>query len=163
MGAQRGLTRTGPSEDLDVLSTICAFEKEIDNPSSLPPTPSPLPSSIEARARGALRRLFGPEAQPKSPEQLELLEITIQNTIDAFFIIPTGGGKSAAWDGAAVAEPGFASVVMVPYSSLLDQHLQTSLGRGIIAHKYTTSSTPPEEYQILYIQPETGKTLNFKV
>jgi superfamily II DNA helicase RecQ len=144
------------------MATIHNFEREIEDESSLPPTPSPLLSSLEARAREAIRRAIGPDAVPKSPEQLELLVTAIENKRDGIFVIPTGGGKSLAWDGTATVEDGCASVVMVPYAPLLDQHLQASLRRGIVAHKYTVSSPPPDDYQILYIQPETGNTTNFK-
>jgi len=38
-----------------------------------------------------------------------------------------------AWDGPPHMEPGYASVVMVPYASLLEQHLQRALAGGIVA------------------------------
>jgi superfamily II DNA helicase RecQ len=122
-----------------------------------------LRSSLEGRAREGIRRaLQDRTAKEKSPEQLELLVIAIANEVDAIVVIGTGGGKSLAWDATALVEPGFASVVMVPYAPLLDQHLETSLARNIVAAKYTVTSRPPDDFQILFIQPETGKTTIFK-
>ena len=74
----------------------------------------------------------------------------------------TGGGKSLAWDATALMEPGFTLIVMVPYAPLLDQHLKTSLARGIVVAKYTVGTQPPHNFQILFIQPETGRTTTFK-
>jgi hypothetical protein len=148
-----------------ILKSIHAFDHELlaDSDSSLPPTPSPLRSSLEERAREGIRRaLRDPTAMEKSPEQLELLVIALANEIDAIVVMGTGGGKSLAWDATALVEPGFASIVMVPYAPLLDQHLKTSLARNIVAAKYTVSSQPPANFQILFIQPETGKTTTFK-
>jgi uncharacterized membrane protein YgcG len=150
---------------LSVLQSIYDFEHELNsgNDSPLPPTPSPLQESLEARAREGIRRaLNDPAAVEKSPEQLQLLTTTIHGKKDGVFVIGTGGGKSLAWDGPVLEEPGYACVVTVPYAPLLDQHLKTSLSRNIVAAKYTVSSEPPEDYQILYIQPETGKTTKFR-
>ena len=93
---------------------------------------------------------------------MELLITAIANGVDTIVVIGTGGGKSLAWDATALMEPGFASIVMVPYAPLLDQHLKTSLARGIVAAKYTVGTQPPHNFQILFIQPETGKTTIFK-
>jgi uncharacterized membrane protein YgcG len=153
------------SVSLTVLQSIHEFECELNsgNDSSLPPTPSPLQESLEARAREGIRRaLSDPAAVEKSPEQLQLLTTAIHGKKDGVFVIGTGGGKSLAWDVKALVEPEYATVVTVPYAPLLDQHLKTSLSRGIVAAKYTVSSEPPEDYQILYIQPETGKTTTFR-
>jgi hypothetical protein len=47
-GATRG--HKCPSTSLEVMETIYNFEQELEDQSSLPPTPSPLLSSLEARA-----------------------------------------------------------------------------------------------------------------
>jgi hypothetical protein len=150
-------------DHLAILSSIHEFELDLAAESSLPPTPLPLKESLDARALEGIRRaLNDPNAVAKSPEQLDLVSTAIEGTSDGVFIIGTGGGKSMAWDGPPHMEPGYASVVMVPYASLLEQHLQTSLSRGIVAAKYTVGSEPPDDFQVLYIQPETGKTTAFR-
>jgi len=65
-------------------------------------------------------------------------------------------------DGTALVEPGSASAVMVPYASLLHQNLQNSLDKDVITFKYTVSSKPPPDFQVLYFQPESGKMTPFK-
>jgi superfamily II DNA helicase RecQ len=131
---------------------------------SLPPTPSPLKESLDAQALEGIRRaLNDPNAVAKSPEQLDLVSTAVEGTSDGVFVICTGGGKSMAWDGPALLEHGHASVVMVPYASLLEQHLQMSLSRGIVAAKCTVGSEPSDDFQVLYIQLETGKTTDSKI
>ena len=151
-------------KDLDpLMASIEEFERELDADSSSLPAPFTSQHSLEAQARECIRRVFkDPNAKEKSPEQLQLLCVAIEAKRDAIFVIRTGGGKSLAWDGPVLVKPGTACVVMVPYASLLDQHLATSLSRGIVAFKYTAGSTPPDNFQVLYIQPETGKTDTFR-
>jgi superfamily II DNA or RNA helicase len=148
------------------LHELDAFENTLasDTDPSLPPTPQPTLPILQARAREGIRRaLNDPHAKEKSPEQLELLCKALEGQEDVIAIIPTGGGKSLVWDATALVEPGSASVVMVPYKALLDQHLQTSLSRGIIAYKHVAdTTTPPDNFQISYIQPETGRTVKFQ-
>jgi hypothetical protein len=145
------------------LPTTPWIRRDVGLDSSLPPTPSPLRESLHARAREGMRRVLNdPNAMEKSPEQLELVSTAIEGKMDGAFVIGTGGGKSMAWDAPALVNYGSAFVVMVPYAPLLEQHLQTSLQRNIVAAKYTVSSNPPDGFQILFIQPETGKTVIFK-
>jgi uncharacterized membrane protein YgcG len=148
-----------------IVGDIEEFENILVNDSDFS-SPAPLQSRTStffSRAREGIRRaLNDPDAVERSPEQLELVALALEGEKDVVAVMPTGGGKSMAWDATALADPDHASVVMVPYTLLLEQHLSVSLGRGIIAFKFTGSCTPPDNFQIIYLQPETRKSVAYQ-
>jgi hypothetical protein len=148
-----------------VLQSIYEFKRELNSGNNFPllPTPLPLQKFFEAQAReGICKALDDPAAMEKSPEQLQLLTTAIHEKKNGIFIIGTAEEKSLSWDATALVESGYACVITVLYTPLLDQHFKTSLSRNIVAAKYMLSSKIPEDYQILYVQLEAGKTTKFR-
>jgi hypothetical protein len=152
---------------LKISHSLEAFEELISKDDAEPclrPTPPSALSALQARAREGIRRaLKDPFAMEKSPEQLEMICAALDGGEDFVTVIPTGGGKSLVWDATALAKPDFSCAVIVPYTAVLDQHLEKSNSRGIVAYKHVAdTTTPPKDFQIVYMQPETGKTVRLQ-
>lgn len=127
---------------------------------SAPPTG--LSPTLVSLARQGIQRIIGPDAKEQSPEQLQLLVDMLDGKGDMLVVIGTGGGKSMAWLVPAVMDPDGASIVVVPFTALLQQHLSNARRHGIICEKWTTASKISGKFQILFLQPESARTTKFK-
>lgn len=140
-------------------------EFDVYQPVSSPPGwPQPSQGSmLVAKAREGIRLALGdPKAQEKSPEQLEAIVAALECQEDFILVLRTGGGKSMIWHALAKVEPSSGTIIVEPLIALLEEQLQESLNRGIVAAKYTAGSQPPIGVQNLFIQPETGASATFK-
>ena len=72
----------------------------------------------------------------KSDEQRQLIDVVLERTHDAVAIIPTGGGKSAAFEVPAAIETEFQTVVIVPFVSIAKDILQRVTKLGIPAMQW---------------------------
>jgi hypothetical protein len=119
---------------------------------------------LTAMARqGICKSLDDSTAVETCPQQLQAIKLVLQGQVDFSLVIRTGGGKSLAWQVYAILRPKSACVVVVPYVSVLEQHLESCQRKGIVSAKYTTGSDPPKDFQILFIQPETGASRTFSM
>ena len=117
---------------------------------------------LTAMARQGIRRALGDEdATEKSPEQLEAIKEVLRAKKDFSLILPTGGGKSLVWQVVAIQRPKWGSIIVAPYILVLEEQVKSSLAKGIVAAQYTAKSVPPEGFQNLFIQPETGGSKAF--
>jgi superfamily II DNA helicase RecQ len=114
--------------------------------------------------REGLRLVFGDSnATEKSPEQLEYLVTCLEGIFDAVVVIPTGGGKSAAWLILSKLESRGISVVVCPFTLLLEDQVKSATEKGIIAAHYSATGPPlPEGVRIIFLQPETLRSRAFK-
>ncbi len=83
--------------------------------------------------------LYGPSAKFSSGSQYEMVTGVLKGTDDIVAILPTGSGKSLAWLAAAIDNPSAPSVVVVPFKSLLTQHLNTARAHSISVMQWTVS------------------------
>jgi superfamily II DNA helicase RecQ len=102
------------------------------------------------------------EAVPKSPEQLEAIVTGLECREDVSVILPTGGGKSMIWQALAMVEPDGASIIIEPLKLLLEEQLQSSKDKGIVAAKYEAGVAVPEDIQNLFVQLETFPSVSFR-
>ena len=117
---------------------------------------------LTAMARQGIRMVLDdPAAVERFPEQLQGIKMVITGKRDFTLIITTGGGKSLVWQVVAKVRPKWASIIVTPYVLVLDEQLKSSLDKGIVAAQYTAGSTPPPNFQNLFIQPETGASKAF--
>jgi hypothetical protein len=117
---------------------------------------------LTVMARQGIRlALDDPVAVESCPEQLRAIKLVIKRKLDLTLIIPTGGGKSLVWQALAKVRPKWASIIVTPYVLVLAEQLKSSLAKGIVAAQYTAGSTPPPDFQNLFIQPETGASKTF--
>jgi hypothetical protein len=117
---------------------------------------------LTAMARQGIRMVLDdPAAVERFPEQLQGIKMVIRGERDFTLIIPTGGGKSLVWQVVAKVRPKWASIIVTPYVLVLEEQLKSSLAKGIVAAQYTAGSTPPPDFQNLFIQPETGASKAF--
>ena len=101
----------------------------------------------------------------KSKEQLQYIMACIQCQNDVTVILPTGGGKSTGWQVLAKLNRQCISVIITPYTLLLEDQIQSTKDRGIFAEKFMATSgrlQDPENVQLVFVQPETAKTNAFK-
>jgi hypothetical protein len=116
--------------------------------------------TIMAR-QGIRLALDDAEAVESFPEQLLAIKLVIRGRLDFTLIIGTGGGKSLVWQALAKVRPKWGSIIVTPYVLVLAEQLKSSLAKGIVAAQYTANSTPPPDFQNLFIQPETGASKTF--
>lgn len=112
-------------------------------------------------AQHALHLLYGSGAQFKSPAQRDLVERSMSLDTNFVYIIKTGGGKSLAWEAPAIFETDVVTAVVVPFRSLLNQHLETALSRGIKAAKWTAAETCPDSVRLLFLACESADCVSF--
>jgi len=114
-------------------------------------------------ARQGIRAvLCDPHAKEKSPEQLEAIKAVLVPTEDLCVVLETGGGKTMIWLVVAKMRPKRGCIIVIPHILVLEEQLKHSQDHGIRAFQYTASTTPPADFQQLFMQPETGgcKTFN---
>jgi hypothetical protein len=133
---------------------------------SLPTTPlslSPINGNQEDNVREqvleAFHKLYGPDARPKSQEQLELCEVVIRKSFNVIAILPTGAKKSAAWLVPAVVLPHITTIVVVPFERLLSQHLQSAQDLGVHTIQWNTKcgTDIPDGANVLFMAVESFK------
>ena len=73
----------------------------------------------------ALRDCYkNPDMEFKCAEQQELMETVLHRKKDVIAVLPTGGGKSAAFEVPAAVEEGLQTVVVIPFVALLKDIFQ---------------------------------------
>lgn len=114
-------------------------------------------------ARKGLRSLFqDPTVVEKSREQLRYLMACLECREDIQVVLPTGGGKSAGWLVPAVLYPQRTSIVVTPYTLLLEDQLQSARGKGILTERFTARGPQlPDDVQLVFMQPETVASRSF--
>lgn len=126
-------------------------------------TGSSIETAMEAKAREGIKKVLGdPNAQEKSPEQLEALVGCIEKKEDLNVVLGTAGGKSLLWQAMAKLFPEEASIIVVPFRPLLMQHVQKSKSLGIVSFEYRSGCFVPEGFQNIFLQPEVMKGNDFK-
>jgi hypothetical protein len=112
---------------------------------------------LAAKARRGLCLLFrDPAAAEKSEEQLKYIMACIEPRCDLQVILPTGGGKSAGWQVLAMVDPKSTSVIITPYTLLLEDQLRSAQEKGIVAVQFSGANFRlPADVQLIFVQPET--------
>jgi hypothetical protein len=94
----------------------------------------------EEMALGALRTALGnPDAQWRSDNQRETVMMALSRQEHGISVMKTGEGKSMTWVIPSLLQSLLVSVVVVPYKTLLKQHLQKAQRMGCRAIQWTTS------------------------
>lgn len=116
---------------------------------------------MELNLKDSLKSCFGYDNF--RPKQQQVIE-HILNGDDTVVLMPTGAGKSVCYQLPALCAPGL-TVIISPLLSLIFDQVNDLRSHGIIAHRYSGSSTTPlseiieEVHQgkcnILYTTPET--------
>jgi hypothetical protein len=150
----RSLTGTTSIIDDDSWALVAKIsEPQVGSEST--PTSSWQPLATEARQ--GLRLLFrDPAVAEKSAEQLEYVMACIESRSDLQVVLPTGGGKSAGWQVLAMLDRQRVSVIITPYTLLLEDQLRSAREKGIVAEHFSgANSRPRADVQLIFVQPET--------
>ncbi len=111
--------------------------------------------AITRNALHYLRKTVNDEhAQFKSPEQQQLLENILSKHDNILAIIPTGGGKSVAWEATVQAEPNTITIVATPFKSLIIDQLRRAKALNINAMEWTFDTFPEKKTQLVFISWE---------
>lgn len=116
-------------------------------------------------ALDALRECYKrPTMEFKSDEQCRLVQLVLDRKQDLIAILPTGGGKSAAFEVAAMVEQGLQTVVVVPFLAIIQDILQRVRGYGIKACKWSgTEDWPPlRKAKLVLVVYESAAAAKFK-
>jgi superfamily II DNA helicase RecQ len=122
------------------------------------------PSHLEAEARHGLCSLFqDPTVVGKSLEQLELIMACIECQEDVQAILPTGGGKSAAWLVPAIVDKKWISIIVLPFTIVLEDQLWSANEKEIVAELFTAQNPQlHDDVQLIFLQPKTVGTQAFR-
>ncbi|KAH9833103.1 uncharacterized protein C8Q71DRAFT_713220, partial [Rhodofomes roseus] len=113
---------------------------------------APNPMSI---ARDLLRQgLNNPHASFISHAQYELVACSLARDRNVIGILPTGGGKSMCYELPALLYQDQLSIVFVPFVSLIQDQIRRASERGVKAAKFSQSSDPAKDLQILFVSWE---------
>ena len=80
-------------------------------------------------------------------------------------VLPTGGGKSAGWLVPAKLDKNRVSVIVTPYTAVLNDQLRVAERANVIAQKFTAKTGIDglrEDVQLVFVQPETARSKPFK-
>jgi DEAD/DEAH box helicase len=116
---------------------------------------------LSARALHALRGLYGdPEAEFKSGEQADAVRSALQRETDVLAILPTGGGKSAAFMAPAWLETQLTTVVIVPFVALIEEMEGRCVKQGISCYIWRNSSITQRMAQVVLVGVENASSVN---
>lgn len=129
------------------------------------PRASPQPSiSSQAgaytdRALTGLRMIYGRDASFNSPEQEQIIRAALAVETNFLAVMPTGGGKSAAWLVASALEgTDSKTFVVVPFAELLEQHFTCAKDLKLRAHLWTSNSHTISNKNLIFISAEAATT-----
>lgn len=134
---------------------------ELDQDSQSLITNSDAPTSTEIQhfkmieALDILHHLTNnPSAKWKSQEQLGLMVESLLAERNVLAILPTGGGKSACWEGPAQKDPLMLSIVFSPFVSLLQDQLRRAKDLGIKADIWNPLKKTSMHLTLLFVSWE---------
>ncbi len=108
--------------------------------------------TLAAEALHTLRLLFKDHnATFRSPEQQQLVELALERNNNILAIIPTGGGKSLAWEAPLQVEKNTISIVFTPFIPLIDDQLRRASEKGIRAMHWTMGKEFDMNVQLIFI------------
>lgn len=113
----------------------------------------------------ALRHCYkDPTMAFKSNEQESLINHVLQNKADIIAVLPTGGGKSSAFEIPASVEEGFQTVVVVPFVAILNDMEQRVSKLGIQAVCWNSKKEwpSPSVASLILVVLETAAGKTFK-
>lgn len=99
----------------------------------------------------------------KSDEQLELIQAALNRREDVIAILPTGGGKSAAFEVPAKMEEGLQTIVIVPFKALLKDIMQRvkKLGINVLWWNSGMNWPSPSKASLVLVIYETALSKTF--
>jgi superfamily II DNA helicase RecQ len=90
-----------------------------------------------------------------------MVEMALERREHFVVVLPTGGGKSLSWLIPAKMERDTVTVVVVPYKSLLQQHMQNAQSFGIACCQWTAKGNYTNGSKILFLAAESVGCLTF--
>ncbi|KZS99488.1 uncharacterized protein LAESUDRAFT_667911, partial [Laetiporus sulphureus 93-53] len=94
-------------------------------------------------------------AQFKSTEQLKLLHYVLQAECHIVAVLPTGGGKSLAWEvPSMLKEKKTITVILIPFLPLIHDMLRRAQQKGISACKWNPMIPPSNDVRCLFASYE---------
>lgn len=109
----------------------------------------------QKEARYSIRKLFNnPHATFKSPQQEDMLTEIFLNQSNLLVILPTGGGKSLAWEATSFMEPNAITIVFTPFIALIQDQVRRAKSYGIKAIHWTTKAHPQPDDRLLFVSWE---------
>ncbi|KIL54330.1 hypothetical protein M378DRAFT_182579, partial [Amanita muscaria Koide BX008] len=131
--------------------------------SAMPSSPVGNKRKDQETVLATFKSLYGKDARPKSPRQLELCEAVVSKSFNVIAVLPTGAGKSTAWLVPAVVLPAAITIVVVPFRELLTQHLEKAVKLGLKSMRWTADcqTNIPEDVSLLFMAVESINSQSF--
>lgn len=159
-------------DDLDDEGLYAALVEPITLTPSVAPNPSspsglfPTPSSSKQSTTLDLLRQFYPDKTVRtfrSPQQEELVRLSLERSCNLICILPTGGGKSLSFLLPALIEEDLLTVVIISNRSLLVDMIRRTDKLGIPVHHWTAQRhETPDEARIVYLALESATSITFR-
>jgi len=127
------LTSGSGVSPMPILNKFSRFRLQplLEEPSCAEVVESMQTRSEESQAAELLRKLYGPTAEWKSPEQKLATFRCLFSEQSFLCVLGTNGGKSALFMAKALQAPHMATVVLVPTLSLVDDILRRTKARNV--------------------------------
>ncbi|EGN93511.1 hypothetical protein SERLA73DRAFT_156419 [Serpula lacrymans var. lacrymans S7.3] len=157
-------------DDLSGDSLFGGLDSEEEDNSHLTSSPSSSTDFATKQVLQVLRLLHGPDARPRSNGQAELIHHALANQRDLFVRLKCGAGKASTWLACGKVELDKVTAVVIPYRSLLGQHMEEANRMRVKSARWTQSEWEkrPEQYQdddihLLFLPMEALKTSHFHI
>lgn len=124
---------------------------------------------FESKAMVALQAVFGPEATPKSEDQLAALEIVHQvhkSTDTMIIVLATSSGKSVLFYSAAATAVQQTVIVVVPFAALVDDIIRRGEAAGLDCEEWRDEDSGGESRQLIVVSADRavrGEFLHYAV
>lgn len=105
------------------------------------------------------------DAQFKVPEQRQLLHAALAGQQHVVAILPTGCGKSIAFQAPPLVEPDCLTLAVIPYAAIIAQQLMIARQNGLVATQWTAgkfrTGKIPADLQLGFLAVESLKSVHF--
>jgi superfamily II DNA helicase RecQ len=96
------------------------------------------------------------------PEQRDMIRHVLAGARNMVVILPTGSGKSMAWLIPAIIPSDKVSVVIVPYQSLLQDHIKEAKERQIRFHHWKADDKDIQQAKVVFVAMESVISKSFQ-
>ena len=103
-----------------------------------------------------LKRVFGPTAVPRSPKQLEALQLVLEPPKTSVVVMRTAGGKSALFLVPAVLVELQTVIVVVPYTALADDLVCSAVQAGIDCMAWSPAYADRELHALVVVSADVA-------
>ncbi|OAF55127.1 hypothetical protein VC83_08395 [Pseudogymnoascus destructans] len=118
---------------------------------------------VKAKALDGLRRIYGPQAQPRSEGQAAALQLVHQPPVTSIIVLPTSSGKSVLFFSVAAMAVDQTVIVVVPFTALVEDIVARGQAAGLHCKEWSYSNhySSQELVQLLVVSADQAVSGQF--